>query len=155
MSEADPERAAEPTAEPAVDPTDTAATETSRLHLLWDVIVFQFKLAADGLRDILLSPLSIFSALLGLISGGDDPYRYFRQVLKFGRRTEIWINLFGYRKHSGTSDEFIAPIKDRVMSEARSNPWLSKAGKGLNRKLDDVNSELGRKSRRMPPDDSG
>lgn len=147
MAEADPD--------PTTDSTDTAPTADSRLHLLWDVLAFQFKLVADGLRDVLLSPLSLFSAVLGLISGGDDPYRYFRQVLMFGRRTEIWINLFGYRKHSGTSDDFIAPLKERVISEARSNPWLSKAGKGINRKLDDVNSELGRKSRRMPPDDSG
>lgn len=131
------------------EPTET---ETSRLQLLWDVVVFQFKLAADGLRDILLSPLSLFAAILGLISGGDDPYRYYRQVLRFGRRTEVWINLFGYRKHVGTSDDLIAPIKDRVFTEARNNPWISKAGKGINRTLDDVNTGISRKNRGEPSD---
>ena len=140
-------------AEPESSEEESTETETSRLQLLWDLIVFQFKLAADGLRDILLSPLSFFAALLGLISGGDDPYRYFRQVLRFGRRTEIWINLFGYRKHAGTSDDLIAPIKDRVFTEARSNPWISKAGKGLNKRLDEVNSEIARKKRNIPPDE--
>ena len=115
----------------------------TRLQLLLDVFVFQFKLAADGLRDILLSPLSIISAIMGLVAGGDDPYRYFRDLLRFGRRTEIWINLFGYRKHAGTSDDFIAPIKDKVMNEAQSNPWISKAGSELNRTLDQFGDQMG------------
>jgi len=72
--------------------------KTSRLHLLWDVVVFQFKLAADGLRDILLSPLSIISAILGLVAGGDNPYRYYRRLLRLGHKSEIWINLFGNRE---------------------------------------------------------
>ena len=38
------------------DPQDSV--EVSRLQLLWDVLVFQFKLVADGLRDVLLSPVS-------------------------------------------------------------------------------------------------
>ena len=109
---------------------------TSRLQLLLDVFVFQFKLAADGLRDVILSPLSIIAAVMGLMAGGDDPYRYFRDLLRLGRRSEVWINLFGYRKHSGTSDDLIAPIKKKVMTEAQTNPWISKAGGELNRTLD-------------------
>lgn len=114
----------------------------TRLQLVLDVLVFQFKLAADGLRDVLLSPLSIVAALMGLIAGGDDPYRYFRDLLRFGRRTELWINLFGYRRHAGTSDDLIAPIKAKVMSEAQTNPWLSKAGGELNRTLDTVGERI-------------
>ena len=115
---------------------------SSRLQLLLDVFVFQFKLAADGLRDVLLSPLSILSAIMGLIAGGDDPYRYFRDLLRFGRRTEVWINLFGHRKRSGTSDELIAPIKRKVMAEAQANPWISKAGGELNKTLDSVGERI-------------
>lgn len=114
----------------------------TRLQLVLDVFVFQFKLAADGLRDVLLSPLSLIAGLVGLVAGGDDPYRYFRDLLRFGRRTEVWINLFGYRKHAGTSDELIAPIKEKVMSEAQSNPWISKAGGELNRTLDQVGDRI-------------
>ena len=80
--------------------TDTSVT---RLHLIWEVFVFQLKLAADGLRDVLLMPISIVSAIMGLLAGGHKPDRYFRQVLKLGQRTEIWLNLFGHRKHAGTS----------------------------------------------------
>ena len=116
--------------------------DKSRLQLVLDVVVFQFKLAADGLRDVLLSPLSIIAAVMGLVAGGDDPYRYFRDLLRFGRRTELWINLFGYRKHAGTSDDLIAPIKEKVMSEAQANPWISKAGGELNRTLDTMGDRI-------------
>ena len=126
--------------------------QASRLHLMWDVLVFQFKLAADGLRDVLLSPLSILAAIMGLVAGGDDPYRYFRELLRLGRRSEIWINLFGYRKHQGTSDDLIAPIKDRVLTEAQFNPWLSRAGTKLNRRLDDVGERLHQQPRRRDDD---
>ena len=125
------------------DPSDvTDSRESSRLQMVLDVLVFQFKLAADGLRDVLLVPLSLLSGLLGLIAGGDDPYRYYRKLLRFGRRTEIWINLFGQRKHGGTSDELIAPLKHRVVTEAQTNPLFSRAGAGLNRTLDNVEGKI-------------
>ncbi len=123
-------------------------TDHSRLHLIWDVLTFQLKLAADGLRDVLLSPISLISAVMGLVVGGDEPDRYFKQVLKLGRRSEIWLNLFGYRKHAGTSDELLAPLKDKVFAEAQKNPWASKAGSGLNKQLDAVNATLSGKTRK-------
>ncbi len=123
-------------------PDDTPTTDTSRLQLLWDVLVFQFKLAADGLRDVLLSPVSLISAIMGLVAGGDEPDRYFKQVLRLGRRSEIWINLFGYRKHGATSDQLIEPLKDKVFNEARSHPLVNRVGGELNRTLDNVNASL-------------
>lgn len=129
------------------DPADAAGPpgeerDQSRLQLLLDVFVFQFKLAADGLRDLLLSPLSIIAAIMGLIAGGDDPYRYFRELLRLGRRTEIWLNLFGRQRQTGTSDELINPIRNRVVAEAQNNPWINKAGGELNRTLDSVGERI-------------
>ncbi len=126
--------------DPDTDPSEDR--NTSRLQLLLDVVVFQFKLAADGLRDLILMPLAFLSVIMGLVAGGDDPHRYFRDLLRLGRRTEIWINLFGHRTRRGTSDELITPIKNRVMSEAQTNPWISRAGDELNRKLDRVGARL-------------
>ena len=114
----------------------------SRLELVWDVVIFQFKLAFDGLRDVLLIPLSIVAAILGLVAGGDEPDRHFKQLLRFGRRTEAWLNLFGYRRHGETSDKLIRPLQDKVMQGALTNPWLSKTGTRLNRHLDSVNASV-------------
>lgn len=112
---------------------------TSRLQLIWDVVLFQFKLVFDGLRDVLLSPLSIAAGILGLLAGGDDPARYFRRLLYLGHRTEVWINLFG-RHRRGTSDEMVDGLRERVFTEANANPWLSRTGTRLNNKLDSVNA---------------
>lgn len=66
-----------------------------RFPVLRDVIIFQLKLVVDGLRDLLLSPVSIFAALIDLLVPGDDGGKRFYGVVHFGRRTERWINLFG------------------------------------------------------------
>ncbi|MDX1455925.1 MAG: hypothetical protein R3217_10765 [Gammaproteobacteria bacterium] len=60
-----------------------------------DVLLFQGKLLVDGLRDLLLSPISIGAALIDLLVPGDDKGRRFYAVVRFGRKTEDWINLFG------------------------------------------------------------
>ena len=74
---------------------ESAATEApSRWELLRDVAVFQAKLALDGLRDLLLSPISLVAALLDLLTGGDRPRRYFYELMHLGRRSDAWIRLF-------------------------------------------------------------
>jgi hypothetical protein len=114
----------------------------SRLELVSNVVAFQFKLALDGIRDILLVPLSIFSAILGLVAGGGEPDRYYKQLLRFGRRTEAWLNLFGHRRHGETSDKLIRPLQEKVLDGAQSNAWLNKAGSQINRGLDNVNASV-------------
>ena len=122
---------------PPRDPT----TKTSRLNLIWSVLVFQLKLIVDGLRDVILVPISLVAGVLGLLVGGAKPARYFELVLRFGRRTEQWINLFG-REKEGTSDDWIEPIKDRVFRETESNPLFQKASSAVNRSLDQVNEAV-------------
>jgi len=135
--EEDRGRAAAPTGVAEEDgPSDV---HSSRLQLIWDVLLFQFKLIADGLRDVLLSPISIIAGILGLVAGGDDPHQYFRRLLAMGRRSEVWINLFGGHR-GGTSDELVDPVRRRVFDEAQANPWINRAGTQLNQRLDRVNS---------------
>jgi hypothetical protein len=134
-----------PIEEPQPDAEDVPV-HTSRLQLVWDVALFQFKLLFDGLRDLLLSPLSLVAAVAGLIAGGDDPQRYFRRLLQIGRRTEIWLNLFGHHRSKHTSDDLVAGLRERVFEEAKSNPWVERAGTRLNRGLDSINQTV-----RKPP----
>jgi len=133
---------------PSDDPIPATGTHISRLQMLTDVLLFQFKLVIDGLRDLLLSPLSIVAAVAGLIAGGEHPDRYFRKVIRFGRRTEVWINLFGEHGGPGTADHLVDPLRARVMDEARENAWLSRAGTSLNKRLDGVNAAFAAKDPR-------
>ena len=68
---------------------------SKRGTLIRNSVVFQLKLMADGLRDLLLLPISLIATLIGLLRGGDEPEREFNQVLEVGRDSEQWINLFG------------------------------------------------------------
>jgi hypothetical protein len=78
-------------------------TRSPRAQLIREAAVLQIKLLADGFRDALLIPVSLFAALIGLLRGGDEPDREYRRVIKLGRRSERWINLFGYQQPLGKS----------------------------------------------------
>jgi hypothetical protein len=92
--------------------------EGSRSALAREAAVLQIKLIVDGFRDAALIPISLIAALIGILRGGEDADREFREVLKLGRRTERWINLFGYhrpysRSHpAGSMDTLINTVED-------------------------------------------
>jgi len=132
------------------EPNDTPPHHDTRLQLVVDVVIFQFKLAADGLRDLVLIPVSIVAAVMGLVAGGDKPDQYYRQVLHFGRRTERWINLFGSRHRNSGADALVRPLEESVMAQVRSGGRLGAGAKQVNQILDAVN----RKQRARSADDS-
>lgn len=68
---------------------------SKRGDLIRNSVVFQLKLMADGLRDLVLLPVSLIATIIGLLRGGDEPEREFLQVIQLGRDSEQWINLFG------------------------------------------------------------
>ena len=109
------------------EPAPEQAHHDTRFQLVWQVLLFQFKLAADGLRDLLLVPISLGAGILGLLVGGDDPDQYFRRLLRFGRRTDIWINLFGQHRHGPTSDNLVKPLEESVYQSYRRKWPGSKA----------------------------
>jgi hypothetical protein len=72
-----------------------AARHADRLNLLRDIVVLQFKLVVDGLRDLILVPVSLVVGLFSLLRGGDESGSEFYDLLRLGRKSERWINLFG------------------------------------------------------------
>jgi len=91
-------------------------TDTSkRSELVRKAVVFQLKLVADGLRDLVLIPVSFFAAVIGLLRGGDEPEREFNQVIDIGRQSEQWINLFG--NHDAPDSTNMATSIDAVFSK--------------------------------------
>lgn len=73
---------------------ESAASYPGRWRLLADAITFQIKLAIDGLRDLVLIPVSALGALLSLLGVRDSPLEFYN-IVRLGRRTERAINLFG------------------------------------------------------------
>ena len=100
-----------------------SANHNPRLGLLREAAVLQLKLLVDGLRDAILIPISLVAALIGLLRGGPDCDREFRRVLKLGRRSERWINLFGHQRplgRSGTAgslDSILDQVENTVLGQ--------------------------------------
>ena len=91
-------------------------TNTSkRSELFRNTVVFQLKLMTDGFRDLVLIPVSLIAAFIGLLRGGGEPDREFNQVIDIGRQSEQWINLFG--NHDVPESSNMATSIDVVFSK--------------------------------------
>ena len=84
-----------------------------RSDVMKDMLVFQLKLFTDGLKDILLSPLSLIAGLTGVLLGGKNPGALLYQLLRAGQRFEDWIGLFSaaWPKQSADSAEAESALK--------------------------------------------
>lgn len=68
----------------------------SRGVLIRDLVIFQVKLFLDGLKDVVLSPLSAGAGFLAILTGGHSRWaRVFYRVMRVGERYDLWLNLFG------------------------------------------------------------
>jgi hypothetical protein len=115
-----------------------------RTRLVRQTAVLQVKLLADGLRDAALIPVSLFAALIGLIRGGEEADREFRQVIKLGRHSERWINLFGHhlpliRSHpAGSLDKLIDRVETVVREQVRKGAATPEAEAAIEEALEDL-----------------
>lgn len=79
-----------------------------RWTLIRDVAVLQVKLIVDGLRDFILVPISLVAGLISLFRAGDPSGNEFYALLRIGKRSERWINLFG------AAERIPEPVEERV-----------------------------------------
>ena len=97
------------------------APPAGRSRLLRDLVVLQIKLMADALRDIVVSPVALVAALIGLLSGKPAATGLFYDVVRFGRRTEKWIDPFSAggdeQKDEAGLDEALNRIHGQLMAE--------------------------------------
>lgn len=125
----------------------TEKLHSTRLQLSRDAAVLQIKLLVDSLRDALLIPVSLVAAILGLMRGGEDADQEFQRVLKLGRRSERWINLFGNqptmaRSHpAGTLDQLLDRVETVVMEQHRKGRDTEEARAAISAALDEVAGE--------------
>jgi hypothetical protein len=128
--------------------TESPVNESARWELIRDLIVFQFKLALDGLRDLLLSPVSIATALFGLFFGGHEPGKHFYALLHWGHKTDRWISLFSAsddkypqsrdpaEKQDLTTDAIVTHIEQVMKDEFAKGGLVSTTKNGVDGLLD-------------------
>ena len=68
-------------------------TVTSRNVTLRDFVIFQSKLALDGLKDLVAFNLSIVAIILDFISGRGKRPRLFYSIVRASERFDRWLNL--------------------------------------------------------------
>lgn len=73
--------------------------------LLRDLAIFQMKLVLDGLKDIVLAPLSIIAAGLDLVFPGEHHGHRFYGVMRLGEKFDRFLNLFAAAERAAASDE--------------------------------------------------
>ena len=89
-----------------------------RWTLIRDVGVLQVKLVIDGLRDLVLVPVSLIAGFVSLASGEKGvPGTQFYRLLSVGKQSERWINLFGAMENAPPDMEHPTPFPDSDMDE--------------------------------------
>lgn len=111
-----------------------------RSSLLRDLVVFEAKLALDGVKDLLLAPLAALAVAADLLL--DDTRRglFLGKVIALGERYERWLNLYGTHRRRGPN---AASILDEAGSDVLID-YLESGARKLHRDLSE---------RRRPPED--
>ena len=133
-----------------LEPASKSETEPTlvvpdRWTLIRDMGVLQVKLIVDGLRDFLLVPVSIATGIVSLLKGGERPGPEFYELLRYGRRTERLINLFGAAERVyGPAeeetlpdiDQMVAKVETFVVDEYKSGGITAQAKEQIDKMLD-------------------
>jgi hypothetical protein len=99
-------------------PSERNDPRVERWTMLRDLGVLQVKLIVDGLRDIVLVPLSLVAGVISIASSNEGrPGPQFYHLLAWGKQSEIWINLFGAVKNSPEKIEQPRPFGDRDIDD--------------------------------------
>ena len=62
---------------------------------LRDFMIFQLKLALDGLKDVIVFQVSIFAMIVDFFSGRGEKPRWFYSVVRASERFDRWLDLHG------------------------------------------------------------
>lgn len=129
----------------------------TRWVLLRDVAVFHGKLVLDGMKDILLSPVSLGAALISLFNKEEETGRQFYEVLHAARRLEDWLNKYGdadripapgfaTRQEGESIDAMIARVEELVKRQYERGGLTANAKDAIDRALDAVHDKLRRQA---------
>ncbi len=143
-------------------PAAAARVQTSTV--LRDAVVLQGKLVIDGLRDALLIPVAFVAAIISLLAGGEEKGRLFYDVVRLGKRSERWINLFGAVENNAPEaavpesamslDDYLAEVEGRLRAEYRDGGTGSQARQALGALVDSFHAAREKFGGRREPTES-
>lgn len=122
-----------------------------RETLVRDIAVLQVKLIVDGLRDFILVPISLVAGIISLFRAGDPSGNEFYNLLRVGKRSEEWINLFGAAERvpeptdarvkfpDEDIDDLVGRVESFVVQEYRSGGVTKQAKDHFDQILDSLN----------------
>ncbi|MBN4046660.1 hypothetical protein JYU02_01530 [bacterium AH-315-P15] len=146
------ERAEKQPEEPAPKPVPEPG---KRWVLARDIAVFQGKLALDALRDLVLSPVSIVAALAGVFLRPENPGHYFYDLMRWGRRSDHFINLFSAGQDKSERDEFtsvddlVETLEKVVVNEHERGGMTAEAKAHIDKTLDQLEEAIAPDRRRL------
>ena len=143
-----------PRAGGAIVEVETDSQESGHLPDRWtlirDIAVLQLKLVFDGFRDLILVPISLLVGIVSLLKAGNESGSEFYELLRMGRRSERWINLFGAAERvygpavaddrfpAEDIDEMVSRVESFVIDEYQSGGVTRQAKEKLDRALDSL-----------------
>ncbi len=92
-----------------ITPAPVHTESGGRWRFLRDVLVFQFKLLLDNLRDFALVPVSLGAALIDLFVKGEREGALFYKVLRWGAHSEEVIDVYSAIEHHDPGDFKVNP----------------------------------------------
>jgi hypothetical protein len=130
------------------------AAPAGRSRLLRDLVVLQIKLMADALRDIVVSPIALVAGMIGLLSGKPEATSLFYGVVRFGRRTEEWINPFGAGDDEKGDDAGLDEVLDRIHAQLMAEYERGGVSAAAKRAIDQAAEALSTRRGGDPPADN-
>jgi hypothetical protein len=134
-----------------VSVTQRHAESAGRWKFLRDVLVFQFKLLLDNVRDFALVPVSLGAALIDLIVKGEREGALFYKVLRWGAHSEEVIDVYSAIEHHDpgdfkispnyTVDAVIARLESVLVREYEKGGTAASIKTALDRTIDQLHSE--------------
>lgn len=91
------------------------------------LFVFQLKLGADALRDLLMSPVSVLVFVVDVIRKPTLEDSLYLRLMLMGRQSDRMINLFDEHKDAGhfTVDQAVEELEVLVMSGRKNQDGQS------------------------------
>ncbi len=97
---------------------DDSTAQVSSTSAFRHLLVFQLKLGADALRDLIMSPISVLVFFIDALRKPALEDSLYLRLMLLGRRSDKVINLFDEHRDAGhfTVDEAVEELARRVVA---------------------------------------